>query len=805
MPTKILVVEDEPDLEFLMTRKFRERIREEEFQFLFAGNGVEALKLLETHPDIYVVLSDIRMPQMDGLTLLTHLNERYPLLRTIIISAYSDMGNIRTAMNRGAYDFLTKPIDFKDLEITLFKTIRYMQQLLHEVTKRKMSEAQLLQLKKAVENMQLGVTVTDLEGNILYTNPAEARMHGYQVEDLLGRDVGILAPPGRRQPMTLQEIRKWKGSIRESVNIRKDGNLFPVWLMSEIVKDAEGEPTAIVTSCEDITERKRAEEELRQHRDHLEELVNERTVELTAANEKLHQEISERKRAEEALQQAKETAESANRAKSDFLANMSHELRTPLNGILGYTQILKRDPTLTERQLDAINVIHRSGEHLLMLINDILDLSKIEARKMDLEPADFHLPDFLKTIVEIARIRAEQKGVAFNYQAMSELPTGVRGDEKRLRQVLLNLLSNAVKFTLNGSVVFRVNRLAIDDWRLMIDKSSADFTPINHQSSVTNQQSTIRFEVEDTGIGIPPEHLEKIFSAFHQVNDKRIHTEGTGLGLAISQRLVRMMGSELYVTSTIDQGSMFWFDLELTVIDESRFEREVQQKHQQIIGFKGEKRTVLLADDKETNRAVLKDMLVPLGFNVLEAVNGQDLLDQAATCHPDLILIDLVMPVLDGLEATRRLRSLREVKDVVVIAISASVSDQKKQESLVAGCNAFLAKPFRVEDLLDLIQLHLKLEWIYQEEQGKLPVGSQSSRSGPMIPPLPGELAELYNIAMIGQITKLRKYVDHLEATDPKYLPFAAKIRQLAKEFRIEEIQEFIQHYLNGEGMKNQP
>jgi YesN/AraC family two-component response regulator len=220
MPMKILVVEDESDLEFLMTRKFRDHIRTGEFQFLFASNGVEALKILEADPDIYIVLSDIRMPQMDGLTLLAHLNEHYPLVRTIIISAYNDISNIRTAMNRGAYDFLTKPVDFKDLEVTLNKTIRHVQQVLQEVTERKKAEEQLVRLKKAVEDMRLGVTISSLDGKILYTNPAEARMHGYhQVEDLIGQDVGILAPPERREPMTLAQIKQWNGSIRESVNV----------------------------------------------------------------------------------------------------------------------------------------------------------------------------------------------------------------------------------------------------------------------------------------------------------------------------------------------------------------------------------------------------------------------------------------------------------------------------------------------------------------------------------------------------------------------------------------------------------
>ena len=814
MQTHILVVEDEPDLEFLITRKFRRRIREGHYLFSFADNGAEALRVLAAHQDIYVVMSDIRMPVMDGLTLLNELNTHYPLLRAIIISAYGDIRNIRTAMNRGAYDFLTKPIDFTDLEATLNKTITHVQQLLHEVSARKKSEEQVLQLKKAVENMQLGVTVSDLQGRIIYTNPAEARMHGYAVADLLGADIGILAPPNLRQSVTMDEVKQWKGSVRESLNVRKDGSIFPVWLMSEIVRDADGEPTAFVTSCEDITGRKQADEELRKHRDHLEELVKERTIELTTANTNLQQEIGERKRAERALQHAKESAEDArrnaedaqkiaedartaaedaNRAKSDFLANMSHELRTPLNGILGYTQILKRDLTLVEQQQDAVAVIHRSGEHLLMMINDILDLSKIEARKMDLEPHDFRLTEVLKTIVEIAKVRADQKGITLEYLLDPEIPRSVHGDEKRLRQILLNLLSNAVKFTLHGSVVFRVTRL--DSAQLI--KSAADVA--------AQRRVQIRFAVQDSGIGIPPDHLENIFAAFHQVRDERVYTEGTGLGLAISQRLVRMMGGQLAVESDVNLGSTFRFEISFPIIEETVHADDERHPQAHIIGIQGDPPTALLADDNPTNLAVLRDVLKPLGFQVLEAVNGKELVEKACARHPDLLLVDLVMPVMDGLEAVRRIRQHPALRDTAIIAISASVSPERERESLEAGCNAFLAKPFQVEALLQRIQQQMNIAWLYQEPESVSSDSAPSSTGSGTVsgeleyPPPQEDLRQLYDIAMIGQITKLRRTLDRIDAQDERYHTFVTNIRQLAKEFQIEAIQAYIERFLDGE------
>src|SRR5919199_3130810 len=338
----------------------------------------------------------------------------------------------------------------------------------------------------------------------------------------------------------------------------------------------------------------------------LETKVEQRTLELQENNILLQQEICDRKRAEEA-------AQAANRAKSEFLANMSHELRTPLNGILGYTQIFKKDKTLTEQQKNGIGIIHQCGEHLLTLINDILDLSKIEARKMELFPKDFYFSEFLECIAEICRIRAEQKGLVLIYETITPLPKVIRADEKRLRQVLINLLGNAVKFTDKGRVTFRVGY----------------------------QEGKVRFQVEDTGIGIAPNQLEEIFLPFQQVGEYSRETEGTGLGLAISRQLVQMMGASLNVLSTLGKGSVFWLDLDLPEVDQGADVGKVDERP--IIGFKGSKRKVLVVDDKWTNRSVLVNLLEPLGFEVVEATDGLDGLAKAPEFQPDLILMDLVM------------------------------------------------------------------------------------------------------------------------------------------------------------------
>ena len=627
-----------------------------------------------------------------------------------------------------------------------------------DITEQKLAELELQQSREAEKkaNFELNQfkTILDMTLDIVfiydatslkftYANYGAIKHLGYTKIEFLQMtplDINPEISPDRLQQRLLPLIEGSQSAMTvETINKHKNGTLIPVEVSVQYIK-IPGQISCFISIARDITERKQAEITLLQ--------------------------------ATQAAEKARREAEVANHAKSTFLANMSHELRTPLNSILGYAQIFLRDKNLPPKQQEGMNIIQRSGDYLLTLINDILDLSKIEAGKVEIFLTNFHFNDFIQSIIQLFQMRAREKGISFIYEPLSYLPLAIRGDEKRLRQILINLLSNAIKFTEHGGVTLKV----------------------------CYHQDRIHFQIRDTGIGIAPEEREKIFFPFQQVGNANYRAEGTGLGLAITKKLVEALGGEIQVESQLGHGSTFSLVLELPEVSELVKLEPAEQPV--IIGFQGPPRQILVVDDKWENRSVMDNLLKPLGFNILEASNGQECLEKTCKMHPDLILTDLVMPVMDGFEATRQIRKINKFKKLPIIATSASVFELDQQKSFSAGCNDFIAKPIRAEILLEKIRHYLGLTWIYEPEyppQVACETDSSISReeSELLVGPSPEQAAILFDLAMRGDIGGIIEEVDKLEQSEQQLVPFCRKVCQLAKNFEEQQICELIEPYMS--------
>lgn len=500
-----------------------------------------------------------------------------------------------------------------------------------------------------------------------------------------------------------------------------------------------------------LREAKKRDHLLLKRSETLEGQVVERTVALTQANTRLTRLNME-------LREAKKRADDASFAKSTFLASMSHELRTPLNGILGYAQLLHRNGDyLNPKDQERIHIIRQCGEHLLRMINDILDLSKIEAGKMDLVLQPFRISSFVQSTAGMARTRAKDKGLSLEISMAENLPVTVLGDEHRLRQVLLNLLGNAIKFTERGSI----------------------------QMDVQMAGDRVLFEVSDTGMGIPEKDLPLIFKPFSQADSIRKKPEGTGLGLSISQYLVRMMGGCIQVESRMGSGSRFWFAIPLPQSGEGS-ESSMETCCDHIISYKrtDEEKSplrILLVDDVKENRGFLTDILSPLGFDVDEAGDGEEALRLCMEKKPDIVLMDLVMPGMDGFETIEKIQLVFSMIPPPVIAVSASATPNVIEKCMKAGCVSFISKPVHIPKLFELLCKTLPMVWISERPSRSFP-----TESSLVSIPDSAAMEKLEDAVSRGDISAIENWCDSEQAM--MYPDFTRHVKNLATAFQIREL-----------------
>jgi len=578
-----------------------------------------------------------------------------------------------------------------------------------------------------LEQTLLGVIEWDTDFRVTEWNPAAEAIFGFSSAEAIGHNASDLILAKARRPeidALFDHLMQQKTSeFSTGENVTKDGRtILCEWVNTPLVDES---CTVIggMSLARDVTERRQAEE----------------------------------------FRIAKEAAEAANVAKSGFLANMSHEIRTPMNAILGFAQLLRRDPELSERQRQQLDIINSSGEHLLALVNDVLEMAKIESGRVTLSPTAFDLYALVDDLETLFSVQADVKELALHFIRSRDVPRFVIADESRLRQVFVNLLGNAVKFTEKGSVTLRVG--------VRREKGGA---------------LHLLAEVEDTGPGIAPEELDQLFQYFEQAGAGRRAESGTGLGLAISRGFVHLLGGEITVRSEAGKGSVFSFDVAVEETSEKTAAVGAGERH--VTGLRaGEpRRRVLVADDAADNRELLVQLLEPIGFDVKAVTDGKQAVAKFGSWHPDLILMDMRMPVMDGYEATRRIRATSAGAHVPIIGVTASVFSEMRHEVFAAGVDDFLGKPFSDSELFDKIGRLLGLHYIYEEAATAPEPEEGGALSAAAVAALPGDLVDRIRQATVAaDFDAVLDLADEVDRTDHQ---LAKALRSLAEGFDSDRI-----------------
>ncbi len=591
------------------------------------------------------------------------------------------------------------------------------------------------QYQSIFENAIEGIFQASLEGEFLRVNQALIDILGYSspkdmISSISNAREQLYSDPSDHDRFTnrLEADGLVKGF--ETRFKRKNGSTLPVVINAQAIHDETHKSHLIQGMIEDFSERKRAEE----------------------------------------FRIAKEAAEAANKAKSAFLANMSHELRTPLNAIIGFSELLTRGPSLSRGQLKDLETIVRSGEHLLSLINDVLDFSKIEAGRIVLRQENFDLHRFLNGLEEMFHLRAQQKKLYLNFKQGDDVPQFIRSDQSKLRQILINLLGNAVKFTDSGGITLKVI--------------------YNEKGSITAVDlCSLRFEVIDTGVGIINEEHEKVFDAFFQADGRQLAHHGTGLGLPISRRFVNMMGGDLTVRSEIGKGTTFSFVIPVMQAESAAIESS-GIRHR-VIGLSTEQPAyrLLVVEDNEISRNLLVKLLQTVGFDVQEAENGREAIEVWEDWQPHLIWMDMRMPVMDGYQATKHIKTLPNGKDAVIIALTASAFEEDRLRVIQHGGDDFVRKPFREADIFAILEKHLGVKFVYEEDVGRKPqadhrISIQTLKSAAAT--LPAEMLErLVEATELSDAAMIDRVIEDIRIEN---VALADALSTLAENFSYDEI-----------------
>lgn len=611
-------------------------------------------------------------------------------------------------------------------------------------------------LSDAVSRTQNGVIISGPDNTVVWANEAITKMTGYSLDELKGKVPGHVLQSKETAEETRvymrDKIKTRQAFEAEVLNVAKDGREYWIHISATPVFDDSGRFKYFVAIQSDITRER-------------------------ATRERLEFEI---KRANLMAERAAE----ASTQKTKFLATMSHELRTPLNSVIGYTQILEQNHNLDEASMSQLRVIRRSSGHLLSLINDVLDVAKIEAGRHRLSPSRFELEGLLKSVIEMLRSKADEKGLKLNYQF---IPTGdfpehkrikILADSRAVRQVLINLIGNSIKFTDQGAISLDVKMLEYAD-----------------------AEARLQFAVTDTGRGIPKDKIKNLFEPFTQVDEGRDLLQGSGLGLSIAYHLVQQMGGQLDVQSSLTYGSCFSFEISVPAdwSEETMDAELLTDDNSQArfpVGYAGRKRSVLIVDDVAENRDLLVDLLQPIGFQVELAGNGREALDRIRAKTYDLVLSDVIMPCMNGYELVEHLRADPALAGTCIIAISASLMQlSQREKNQMEHFDGFVAKPVEVNELFGTMQQLLKLEWIYPVTDAVEPAANTGSIRVAAVPAGKNLLDQLYWWGRIGDIKQLRQAMPRLETDEPQLFP---EINALVKSDKPQQVAERLGKTIGG-------